>query len=342
MTTQPSPPQSSLLAAHAPLGDSLTAARFGALQRSGPMAVLPILDDTPPTRAFAPPLSSLKLANVKGYGKVEMENRPGAGVAIVPLHIGYVQDQAQNHALCRAGFLGDGQKALFDDACCVQQAQGGYIKGGDEQQWFFVLPLRLRAQALKLRGVVGCGKLWGDIASLNTRYDLPKHGHLEHLICRQRAHLTQYASRFERLPQQRGALFFIRDRFVGLEVAPTPQYFAEVWPALVCFCYGAEALYFERASTPPLLPPTTPAPLTASDLSGLRDALIKRRADAQAQALDLLQPLRDAAFAVKQETSFLDLSLFTLDSDRFAGQVARDGDRMVYASIFAHGPQLPN
>ena len=321
------------------IGATLPQVAMAAPQRSGPLTVLPLIETEPEARAYAPPLSSLKLAKVQGYGKVEMENRPGSGVAIVPLHIGYVQDQAQNHALCRAGFVGENQKVLFQDACCVQQAQGGYIEGRDAQQWFFVLPLRLREQALKLRGQVGCGKLWADIATFNQRYKLPQKGHLEHLICRQRAHLTQYGSRFERLEGQRGALFFIGDKLVGLELAPTTQYFAEVWSALVCFCYGAEAMYFEQHQQ---LPGTARQTLGASDLTGVRAALAQRRQAVQHEVLGQLAPLREAQFTAKEEERYIDLTLSTVESARFAGQTVADRGRLVYASIFARGEQLVN
>ena len=76
---------------------------FGTPQRSGVMTVLPLLGNDGNGR-FATPLSGLKLSGVEGYGNVQMENSSGkaGGVAIVPLHIGYIQDRAQNHALCRS------------------------------------------------------------------------------------------------------------------------------------------------------------------------------------------------------------------------------------------------
>src|SRR5690606_30781878 len=70
---------------------------FASPQRSGALTVLPLFGREH-TGRFAPPLSGLKLAGVKGYGNITLENAMD-GVAIVPLHIGYIQDQAQNHAL---------------------------------------------------------------------------------------------------------------------------------------------------------------------------------------------------------------------------------------------------
>src|SRR3954451_2909095 len=71
---------------------------LGAPQQSGPMTVLPVFGPDAGA-AFAPPLSGLKLGGVKrGYGNVELSNGM-PGVAVVPLHMGYIQDGAQNHAL---------------------------------------------------------------------------------------------------------------------------------------------------------------------------------------------------------------------------------------------------
>src|SRR5689334_2408505 len=106
-----------------PPGFELTRCRFGRPQRSGAMTVLPVFAADLNGR-FAYPRSGLKLSQVRGYGNMELTNPSVSGVAIVPLHMGYIQDQAQNHALCRSAFIGAGQKLMFEDACCVQAGQG--------------------------------------------------------------------------------------------------------------------------------------------------------------------------------------------------------------------------
>ena len=178
----------------APLLGAAPAARInvGVPQRVGALAVLPLFGPDHGARVSSP-REGIKLMRVEGYGNVELRN-DGGGVAIVPLHIGWIQDRAQNHALCRSALLADGQTLMFRDACCVQAAQGGYLEGRD--QWFFVLPAELRARALELRGVESYSKLWNDIAALNRDYGLRDRGHLEQLIAGRRAVLTQQASRF--------------------------------------------------------------------------------------------------------------------------------------------------
>lgn len=302
--------------------------RLGGLQRSGPLGMVPVFGPDHGSR-FVGPLSGVKLAGVKGYGNVELENPKGSpGVAIVPLHIGYIQDQAQNHALCRSGFIAPGQKVMFSDACCVQAGQGGFLAAAE--QWFFVLPLALRPRALELRGKPGYSKLWNDIAQLNVVLGMSNRGHLEEIVCRTRPFLIQYANRLERLNGQTGAIFFLGDELVGIELAPSPEYFAELWTPITCFCYGVSAMQMERASVPQ---PVTPLP--ATDLAGLARCLAARRQLAQDRLTASVNKLKNTRFRVDEDEKYLELSLRTVTSSSYAGQVVFEKDRLIYASIFA-------
>jgi len=326
--------------------------RMGVPQRSGPMSVIPLFGPDAGAR-FVPPLSGMKLTRVAGYGSVEIECRGDVpdGVAIVPLHIGYIQDKAQNHALCRSGLIGAGQKRMFDDACCVQQSQGGFLEGRD--QWFFILPIELRAEALGMRGKKDFQKLWNAIARLNASLGTEARGHLEHIVCRERFYLTQYASRFELCAGQTGALFFVEDTLVGVELAPSAAYFRETWMPLVCFSYGVAAktredrMRGEEEECPPLLigpsgrrPPLRDGPQGGSDLASIRRSLDERRHEADSRLLAGLARVKDEHVRMTDEERFLDLRLSTVTSRSFVGQ-AVTGDRgLVYLSLSAIPKQL--
>ncbi|GAA3212575.1 ARPP-1 family domain-containing protein [Nonomuraea helvata] len=297
--------------------------RAGTPQRAGALTMVPLWGPERP--GIVPPRSGLKLKRVVGYGQVELHNGAREGVAIVPLHLGYIQDAAQNHALCSSALLGAGQTRRFDDACCVQAGQGGYLEGRD--QWFFVLPVELRAKALRQRGRQDYAKLWPDISELNRAYGLPSRGHLEQILSRKRATLTQFQSRLELLPGQLGALFFVDGRFAGLELAPDPVYFAEMWMALVCFAYGVAAWHAE--------PERTPAEAyDAGSLAELRAELARDRAARQTEVASWL-PAPDGDVRVVEEERYLDLRLSTMTGGGLAGQVVSEHGRPVYASLFA-------
>jgi len=335
-------------AAAAPLAifdrDQTSAIRIGQLQRSGPLTIAPLFGPDRGAR-FMPPLTGLKLSRVAGYGNVEIECRSGVdgGVAILPLHIGYIQDKAQNHALCGSALMGSGQKRMFEDACCVQQGQGGYLEARD--QWFFVLPIELRETALKLRGQKGYQKLWAPITKLCTSLGMPARGHLEQVICHDRYYLTQYASRFELLPGQTGALFFAEDKLLGVELAPNAEYFAEAWMPLVCFSYGVLAKKLEddaRKAKGKAKPKALPRELAGSSIAELRASLTERRrekAERTYASLGASLPPRTQT-TITEEERYLDLRLSTIDAPLFKGQLVEEEDRLVYLSLFASTQHL--
>ncbi|MGK7877336.1 MAG: DUF6569 family protein [Xenococcaceae cyanobacterium] len=310
--------------------------RFGMPQQSGVITVLPLFGahhfqgEPGNDGKFVEPLSGLKLSRVDGYGNVELSNPSEAGIAIVPLHMGYIQDGAQNHALCRSAFIAAGQKLMFEDACCVQAAQGGYLE--EREQWFFILPLQLRSEALQLRGKKGYSKLWNGISRLNRRFSLPKRGHLEQIISRKRTFLTQYQSRLELLPQQTGAIFFIRDKLAGVEIAPSAAYFQELWMPLVCFCYGVAAMYEEQHTKEVSQPPVA---FCASNLGELREQLLASRMKRQEQVGNWLAQTPGEKLKTREEERFLNLCLKTVTGNNFAGQFVEEEGKLVYASLFA-------
>jgi len=298
--------------------------RLGQPQRAGVLTMVPVFGPSYP--GIAPPRSGLKLSRVVTYGQVELTNPAGSGVAIVPLHVGYIQDSAQNHALCRSAFVAAGQTLRFDDACCVQETQGGYLAGRD--QWFFVLPVELRADALRMRGEARYNKLWDAIAGFNGRYGLPARGHLEQVLTRKRAGLTQSQSRFELLEGQIGALFFVGSRLAGVEIAPDPVYFAEVWMALVCFAYGPAAWFATGDAAGPA------EPFTVDSLDGLRAALTGQRRSVADEVQEWLSRAPWRPGELVEEERYLNLRLSTVSGEAVGGQIVSDGDRLVYASLF--------
>ena len=311
----------------------LSTHRFGMPQQSGTMTVLPVFGSNNDGR-FVAPLSGLKLSQVRGYGNMELSNPAETGIAIAPLHMGYIQDRAQNHALCRSAFIAAGQKLMFEDACCVQAAQGGYLEGRD--QWFFILPLPLRQEALQLRGKEDYSKLWDAISRLNEQFALPNRGHLEQILSRKRAFLTQYQSRLELLPHQTGAVFFIGHKLAGVEIAPNAAYFQELWMPLVCFCYGVAAMYQEKD----VEVNKSLVPFSASNLKELKEQLNQSRLERQEQVRNWLAQTPAEQFGIEEEERFLSLRLQTVTGKNFAGQFVEEEGRLLYASLFAKAGYL--
>jgi hypothetical protein len=151
--------------------------------------------------------------------------------------------------------------------------------------------------------------------------------------------LTQFQSRFEALPGQTGALFFLRDRLVGVEVAPDPRYFQEMWMPLVCFCYGVAAWEEERRAGD--APPGPAKPFAAGNLAELGQRLAESRQKVEERLQRALEAAPRERLERQEEERFLGLRLYTALGERFAGQYVEDDGRLVYASLAATPRQIP-
>jgi len=301
----------------------------GEAQHAGALSVVPLLgNDLDNGIKFLPPFSGIKVSKVEGYGNIELANNAEEGLAIVPLHIGYIQQGAQNHALCRSGFLAAGQKVFFNDACCVQEAQGGYLK--EKEQWFFILPLELRKTALHLRGKVGYNKLWESISKVNTLHGQKNRGHLDEIVVKLRNELNIFSNRFEAVENQRGALFFINGKYAGIEIAPSELYFREVFSPLLNFCYGPAALKIEQK-----MDKSKSIPFNVNSLTDLKIALKEKRKEKDLKLFESFSLATQKPIQLIPEEKFLNLELKTVEGNHLNGQVVVDDEKLIYASVFS-------
>lgn len=304
----------------------------GHLQSRGLFDIVPLLPgvERDTYDHYASPLEHLKLVRVQSYGTLLLENTEPKLILIAPMHIGFFQEGAQNHATSRVLILKGGETLTADDCFCVQQSQGGLLK--EAQQRFIVLPLSLRQAALTKRGQNGFGRLWQDIDAHNRRYGISRGGHLERFLRPYFHRLQPFRHAFELLPQQVGAAYFIAGQLVGLEITPNAAYWQDVGPVLNIYCYGAAALLAERHRLK-----TERQPLNLDDLSDLDDLtqlLTEAREWEMALRSDLIQEVADLPWEYAADDTRHGLRVMHLQSDSWAGQVVKDGSEIVYLSLF--------
>src|SRR5690242_478461 len=133
MTTQPTTQPTTPITATTTVGaftGPLDGLAPGALLSWGLLEVLSLFPAREPAdRArFVAPLEYLKLINVPTYGTVVLRNTASQGLLIAPMHIGFFQDGAQNHATSRVLIFESGELLEVNDCFCVQQSQGGLLK----------------------------------------------------------------------------------------------------------------------------------------------------------------------------------------------------------------------
>lgn len=298
------------------------------VQKVGAMSILPLQANDCEGK-WTSPYSGLKFAGVQGYGTVTFHN-DSDGIAILPMHMGYIQQGAQNHAISAAALLAKGESRQFKNARCVQAAQGGYLK--TQEQWFFILPLKLREEMLNLRKEIGCGHMWNAIGRLGKTYGQSGRGHLDDVICKYRAELNVYGKQFEQTSNQRGALFFLDDQLVGIEIAPSKAYFSDIWNSLVCFCYGTAAHTLKRKTDT-----SNEIIQREKNLEQVRKNLIRRRDQYTVSLFDHLKSINWKIKSIDEEESLMDLRLNTVHTDKFYGQIIQRNKELIYASLFRKG-----
>ena len=279
---------------------------------------------------FLSPLEHMKLVRVPTYGTLILQNLSSQGVVIVPMHVGFFQVGAQNHATSHIVILGAGRTQEVKDCFCIQQSQGGFLK--EAQQRFIILPLALRKAALDKRGTVGYARLWQDIDGYNRRYGIARGGHLERFLRPYFSRLLPYRHALETEPGQVGAAYFIAGKLVGVEVAPNSAYWEDIGPILTIYCYGSAALLGERRNLQAVRQAIDVEGL--SDIDDLARRLAETREQEHAGRVKLIEEVSGQAWDFSVEAETQGLRIVHLSHGQWAGQMVKDGQNLVYLSAF--------
>lgn len=272
------------------------------------------------------------------YGRMEFHNPDPEKTLLVPTHVGYVTKQAaQDHAMMKAGLVGSKQTKIFDDAACIQQSQGGTISKGQHEM--LVLPYSLREAALAKSGTSEYSKIWPEISEFNKSLGITNRtgGHLEFFLDAFKEELDQFIAEFETVPYQIGAIVLINGSVVGVERAPSPKYWMDLWRPLVRECYGSLAIEVSRKTGNRIPAPKTRVNLRKkriSDLDSLDKELKLANSKEDKSVREIVRKLLEDPFSVSSDEGLNGYKTLTLKNDQFNGQVLRKSRKIVYSSLF--------
>lgn len=333
--------------------------RVGAPQQAGLLTVVPITTTLSPAPFLPPPGLETTASGAKG-GPVLLKNDSTESCVLAPLHIGLPVSKGGGLMLSSAALAPPSERRDLSPEIAYPYRLPR--RAGDDPSIGSVLPLALRGPAWLRRGARGAALLAATLNQLQgqlrrqNRKILPSvlsHPDLRSLPCR-----------IELIAGQTGALFFIEDRPVGLEIAPSPACFQAIWRPLLVECYGLTALLREYDSPRPARPPE---PYVASSLAELRTELFRARHLGQERLMSAVSARSAGAFAVEAGQRWRNFRVHSLTGMAFGGQyieetLAADPEsesgmpkmlrnlfrkgsgeekvrkRVVYASLFALGP----
>ncbi len=323
----------------ATIRDLLKGMTPGRLQTVGRMQVIPLIvpDDGLHDDRFTPPVSGAAKFATTGYGTMSFENTTDK-ILLVPSHAGYmVKESAQNHAMTSAGMVKKKASRQFDNARCIQQRQGGYIRPGDHADEMIILPYTLREPALDGRKHVGYDRLWGAIATFNREMGVEYVGEIDRFLQHYAKQLDEFVAEFETVSNQCGAIVLVDGEVVGFERSPSPDYWNAIWQRLIRECYGLLVLYSERSNKDV---PDTRVRLSMEGIADLDDLLARidsAKNREEQRVREIIGDLLDEEFGEVTDERFDgndDLVIRTYANTQFKGQAVVDGMKFPYASLF--------
>ena len=225
-----------------------TGLELGNIQSVDEMTIIPILGEDRTKNTSDP--EKVKFHRTRGYGSMEFENDDDTGFGIVPNNTMVISDRAaQDHAMAETGLLASKEHKTYDNACCIQQSQCGYLDRSDNE--YNVLPVDLRRALLtpQKRSQHSAGKIWEDISRWLS--DVPGidhgRGHLEYFFRPFKKELEDFVAEFEPVEGQLGAVVFYNDTPVGIEIMPNVRHWNTYWKWLVRGCYGSQLLKLKKS-----------------------------------------------------------------------------------------------
>lgn len=335
---------------------NLSELKIGRKQQAGVMSVYPLLAEDVNTSLAN--FEDIKFKGTSEYGTMVFENKSELPF-IIPTGYSVITKQlAQDHALPFASLLAPNTIRNIDEACCIQQTQGGYIDGSKVTE-FSILPLYIRKKHFE-EYVVGRGnhgninvnvsslsfsRLWDCISSFQKDLVKKSEGNLVYFFNKFMDKLTQFNAEFEVVDGQRGAIIMLNDRIVGIEVAPTHKYWKTIWNSLIRDCYGSEVIrltmlnLIEEFKTSQELDMDINGCKSVEEIQKAIDAFYTEDSKKVADKIKDLESMEavevPASNSLIKENSYGDVTyhIFKVKDKSIYGEAYCDKDQMIYCSV---------
>lgn len=305
---------------------------IGPVQSEDEMTVVPIVGST---RGDVASPQNLRFRSTTSYGTMVFENDDDKREAIVPSNYMVRGRGAQDHAMSGSGVINKGQSRSFDNACCVEESQGGLLRGSEQQD---VLPVDLRKALLDtgIRSRNKYNKLWGKIGGWLRGLNLGRGGraHIRDFYDAPAINdaLENFAAAFEPVENQIGAVIMFNGVPVGIEIMPSSEHWEVYWKYLIRGCYGAELVRLKmlgKIRPSALVLPNIPE---GSDDNKVEEIMDNFAAHIQQELVPILEDIQIKTQTSLDQTGSMRTTLLRTDSDG-GGDLVQQGDEPVYLSL---------
>jgi len=306
---------------------------LGSVQSVDEMTIVPILGAE---RGNVAHPKNLTFKRTTSYGTMAFENLDSNKEAIVPANIMVRGKSAQDHAMSGSGVVMKNQTRSFDDACCIEESQSGYLSsGGNEED---ILPIELRKVLLEssIRSRNSYSKLWDNIKSWMEGIKIKgaRQAHLRYFYDTPdiKQALEEFAAEFEPVEHQIGAVIMFSGIPVGIEIMPSSEHWEAYWKLLIRGCYGAEMLRLKmlgKLKPSTLVLPDIPKDANAEQVKKILEGFSKHL---RAEVLPLMENIKVKTQKLTSRDGTLETTLLRTTSGG-GGDLIQQGSKPIYLSL---------
>lgn len=330
---------------------------LGEKQDSGVMSVIPLISNSGDATENMASFEDVKFLKTTNYGTMVFQNSSDKPFILPTGYSVITKQAAQDHGSTFAYLLKPNAHRSLDETCCIEQTQGGYVDGSGVND-FYLLPLYVRKKHFEqyvrsgrkneneasIEGL-SFSRLWPIISEFQNKLITEDVAHLVYFFNKFVDKLNQFNAEFETVKGQRGAIIMINNRIVGVEIAPTEEYWNVLWQRLIRDCYGSEVV---RLTTLDLIKEFNKSQSNSLDLDSCKtieeiEAAIKSHTNRYQEEiggqLNLLLdqdiqliPYNHSSIKENQHGDFAH-HVFKVKNEKIYGEVYTEGENTVYASI---------
>jgi hypothetical protein len=257
--------------------------------------------------------------------------------AIVPSNYMVRGQGAQDHAMASSGIVNAKSVKTFENACCIEETQGGYLSSQNNEE--DVLPIELRRELLDLtkRRQRSYGKLWTDIKEWLRGLSLQRRSgsaHLRYFYDDRdvKSALEAFAAEFEPVEGQIGAIIMFSGIPVGIEIMPSSAHWEAYWQQLLRGCYGSELLRMKmlgKISQSTLILPDIPSEANPEEVKNILETFMEH---INQEVLPVIQNIQITSNQRTSTDGNLQSRLIRTDGGG-GGDVIVQGSTPIYISI---------